>query len=75
MTDDKPRGVDFKRIELDGTRWVILREAAFEQLCLQAGLDATEPRAEVDGVELDRASLAEKLVARRRATGRRISAS
>lgn len=69
MPDRKPRSIQFQRIELDGVRYVILRESAFERLCRQANVDAPESDAAVDGVDLDRASLAEKLSKRRRATG------
>lgn len=65
--------IDCKRLELDGVRYVILRESAFERLCEMAGLDRREtaPAGEglAPGFELDRASLADKLVRRRRAVG------
>lgn len=65
--------IDYKTMELDGIRYVILRETAFELLCQRAqikqqiaaaGEDPSQP-----GLELDRASLADKLVRRRRASG------
>ncbi|NLS90843.1 MAG: helix-turn-helix transcriptional regulator [Planctomycetaceae bacterium] len=61
---------DYRRVELDGVEYVILRESIFEELCRRAevGLEATvEPGAEADA--LDGATLAEKLVRRRRASG------
>jgi DNA-binding XRE family transcriptional regulator len=65
--------IDCKRLELEGMRYVILRESAFERLCEMAGLDRREVYPTLEGVvpgfELDRASLAEKLVRRRRAAG------
>ncbi len=61
---------DYRRIELDGVHYVILRKSVFEELCRRAEvvLEATvEPGAEADA--LDGATLAEKLVRRRRASG------
>ena len=69
MPDQQPRPVDCQRIELNGVRYVILRESAFEGLCGQAGLDSAGSDPAVEGVDLDRASLAEKLSTRRRAAG------
>ncbi|MHC4398973.1 MAG: helix-turn-helix domain-containing protein [Planctomycetota bacterium] len=64
--------VEGKRVELDGVGYVIVREAVFERLCDMAGVEAEPPRNAGDsapGLDLDRASLAEKLVGRRRASG------
>jgi DNA-binding XRE family transcriptional regulator len=65
--------VDCQRLELDGVRYVILRESAFEQLCRQAGVDGSDPAAGQEplagGLGLDRAGLAEKLARRRKAAG------
>ena len=61
---------NYRRIELDGVHYVILRKSVFEELCRRAEvvLEATvEPGAEADA--LDGATLAEKLVRRRRASG------
>ncbi len=72
MPRKKRRAIDCRRVELDGVRYVIVREAVFDRLCKAAGVDggARDERApNVAGVELDRASLAEKLVRRRRAVG------
>ncbi len=65
--------LDFKTVELDGVRYVIVREAVFRQLCREAGV-RDEPESSDDGLaepgfDLDRASLAEKIVRRRRASG------
>lgn len=68
--------LEHRRVELDGIRYVIVRESIFEHLCEQAGIaapgptDGTEPE-ESPGEEwnLDRTSLAEKLVRRRQAAG------
>jgi DNA-binding XRE family transcriptional regulator len=63
--------IDFRRVELDGSVYVILRESAFDMLCQRAGLEG--PPAPADGratlEHLDGASLAEKLIRRRRASG------
>jgi DNA-binding XRE family transcriptional regulator len=64
--------IDCRRLELDGIRYVILRESVFEFLCEKAGIGANpvadDGRPE-GGLNLDRASLAEKLVRRRQAAG------
>ena len=64
--------IDCRRVELDGIRYVILRESAFDYLCEKAGVcpgraPAGDPPE--GGLDLDRASLAEKLVRRRQAAG------
>lgn len=73
MAAKKRLAFDCKRVELDGVRYVILRESAFEGLCRAAGIEhagLVEEGAPLQpGLELDRASLAEKLVRRRRAAG------
>jgi len=65
--------IDRKRIELDGIRYVILRESVFESLCEMAGLEQSDASSGDEllaaGLDLDRATLAEKLVRRRRAAG------
>jgi len=73
MAFKRLHGIDCRRVELDGVRYVILRESAFEWLCQKAGADRegasdAEDSAQA-GLDLDRASLAEKLVRRRRACG------
>ncbi len=66
-------GIDSKQVELDGVRYVIVRESLFQRLCERAGVTNRDVRSEVDslspGFELDRVSLAEKLVRRRHAAG------
>jgi len=69
MSSRRPM-IDCRRVELDGVRYVIVRESLFERLCEEAGasgVDGDEPLA--PGLELDRASLAEKMVRRRLAAG------
>jgi ribosome-binding protein aMBF1 (putative translation factor) len=65
--------IDFKSVELDGIRYVILREALFQQLCQKAGVqngpESGDEGAAEPGFDLDRATLAEKIVRRRRASG------
>lgn len=70
-TDTHP-AIDCRRLELDGIRYVILRESAFDYLCEKAGLGSNRAPADSlseGGLPLDRASLAEKLVRRRLAAG------
>ena len=73
MTGKNTQVVDCRRLELDGVRYVILRESAFDWLCQRAGVDgrhtSTSEESMSPGFELDRTSLAEKLVRRRRAAG------
>lgn len=73
MANKKRPAIDCRRIELDGIRYVIVRESIFEQLCRKAGVSGDQSAAKDDtlepGWELDRASLAQKLVRRRRAVG------
>jgi len=72
MADRSGEQVEHTRLELDGIRYVILRESAFASLCERAGLDAAvtpEDQALSDGLDLDPAALAAKLVRRRRASG------
>jgi len=65
--------VDCQPVELDGVRYVILRESVFRRLCDQAGVASGEAVGEgtefTSGCGLDRMSLAEKLVRRRVAAG------
>jgi ribosome-binding protein aMBF1 (putative translation factor) len=65
--------VDCKRVELDGVRYVILRESVFQRLCEKAGVDERRgsPAEESSPValDIDRATLADKLVRRRQAAG------
>ena len=72
MTEKSRRlPLDVRRVELDGICYVILREPVFDQLCEMAGVApqrALEGEAAV-GFDLDRASLAAKLVRRRQVAG------
>lgn len=73
MAKSGKTAVECKRVELDGVRYVILRESVFQRLCEQAGVapgEAAEEASELSsGVGLDRTSLAEKLARRRGAAG------
>jgi ribosome-binding protein aMBF1 (putative translation factor) len=73
MAAKKRRGIDCRRVELDGVRYVIVREALFEWLCRTAGVEqegrAGEDRLAEAALDLDRTSLAGKLARRRRACG------
>ena len=65
--------VDCQRVELADVRYVILRESLFERLCRSAGV-VEEPAADQGqalerATDLDRTSLAEKLIRRRQAAG------
>ncbi len=66
----RPAPVSCTRLELDGVRYVVVREAVFEQLCTAAGVQPDPPRgAEAAALDVDRASLADKLIRRRQAAG------
>ena len=71
MPKKKQLSMDCRRVELDGIRYVILRESLFDRLCRKAGLSLEQPAEEPleTALGLDRMSLAEKLVRRRRAAG------
>jgi ribosome-binding protein aMBF1 (putative translation factor) len=71
MAKRNPATIECRRVELDGTDYVILRESVFEFLCKQAGVSAPSASAEPEQGEanLDRSALAERLVRRRRVAG------
>lgn len=73
MPNETRRAVEHRSVELDGTRYVILRETAFELLCQKANVpfasSAPGQETSASDFDLDQPSLAEKLVRRRRATG------
>ncbi len=63
------KAIDYRVVELDGVRYVIMREAVFDRLCERANVSTNsaaaagpspEPAMDIDG-----ASLAEKLTRRR----------
>jgi DNA-binding XRE family transcriptional regulator len=64
---------DCPRVELDGNRYVILRESIFDQLCQKAGVSKSGKKDAEENLtpafDIDRATLAEKLRRRRRASG------
>jgi ribosome-binding protein aMBF1 (putative translation factor) len=70
MTHKPTERVACRRIELDGLRYVIVRESVFEKVCRRAGISRRAfPDEEEPGFDLDGAALAERLVLRRRAAG------
>ena len=73
MAGKARQGIDGKTVELDGIRYVIVRESAFDWLCQKARVERRGGPAREDalspGLDLDRATLADKLVRRRRASG------
>jgi DNA-binding XRE family transcriptional regulator len=73
MAKKRRAAVECQRVELDGIRYVILRETLFHQLCQKAGVgeaeEASSEEATTPGLDLDRTSLAAKLIRRRRAAG------
>jgi DNA-binding XRE family transcriptional regulator len=73
MNHDPGRSLDHRIVELDGIRYVILRESVFEVLCEKAGIPFDAPPVDAEasssGFDWNQPSLAEKLVRRRRAAG------
>jgi ribosome-binding protein aMBF1 (putative translation factor) len=73
MAESKPLAIDCQRVELDGIRYVILRETVFDRLCEQAGAESLQEAPSESDVPpdwlMDRTSLAAKLIRRRRAAG------
>jgi DNA-binding XRE family transcriptional regulator len=73
MGKKRQREFDYQLVELDGIRYVILREATFFQLCQRAGVEQSAGVADAEKaastLDLDRSSLAAKLIRRRRAVG------
>lgn len=63
------RGIDYRSVELDGIRYVIVRESVFDRLCQRANVAAAPVAAagQTPGaaMDLDGVSLADKLVRRR----------
>ena len=73
MAKNKPTAIDCRRLELDGIRYVILRETVFDRLCQKAGVDqvqeASSEGSAASSLDLDGTSLAAKLLRRRQAAG------
>ncbi len=71
MANKTQPNIDYQRIELDGISYVILRETAFKFLCQKARIKPRDPFDDQGSTsrdtEMDQASLARKLVRRRRA--------
>jgi ribosome-binding protein aMBF1 (putative translation factor) len=73
MLKEKSQKLDCRRLELDGIRYVILRESLFEQICRKAkikdiGYSPDEELSSPD-LETDKVLLAKKLIRRRQAAG------
>ncbi len=71
MSKRSMKAVDCRRVELDGVRYVILRESILDALCRRADVSLDDAsRGPQPGVEeLEGADLAEKLIRRRKAAG------
>jgi DNA-binding XRE family transcriptional regulator len=73
MPDKTHQTIEHRSVELDGIRYVILRETVFDLLCRKAGIRLESPAADEDASSsaftLDQPSLAEKLARRRQASG------
>jgi DNA-binding XRE family transcriptional regulator len=73
MAKKRRTAIDCKRVELDGIRYVILREALFDKLCQKAGVQAAQDdsleNTNEPAFDMDRTSLAVKLIRRRKAAG------
>ncbi len=72
MAKKRRTKIDYQSMELEGTRYVIVRESVFKRLCKKAGVDAERdvPSEELASeLEMDPASLAAKLLRLRQAAG------
>jgi len=69
MTNPAGPLIDHRSVELDGIRYVILRESAFRWLCEKAHFQPRSEDSLTPPLDLDHGSLSEKLVRRRRAAG------
>jgi DNA-binding XRE family transcriptional regulator len=73
MKSKPMRGIQFRQVELDEVQYVILRASLFEKICRRAGIQlpsSFDQEGPVSpGFDLDRDTLAEKLVKRRWSAG------
>lgn len=73
MAKKKRTAIDCKRVELDGIPYVILRETVFDRLCQKAGVEEVQETSRENtapsSLDMDRTSLAAKLIRRRQAAG------
>jgi DNA-binding XRE family transcriptional regulator len=73
MPNEPHPPVDHSCVELDGTRYVILRETVFDLLCQKVGIRPASPSpvegTSSSGFDLDQPALAERLARRRQASG------
>lgn len=71
-TSKRRDAIEYRTVELDGVKYVILRESILGELCARAGVEfaaGVRDEGRGDGLEVDPMSLAEKLVRRRRVVG------
>jgi DNA-binding XRE family transcriptional regulator len=73
MAKKQRSAISCARLELEGVRYVILREAVFDQLCRKAKVSSSaavvSETSLSSALQMDGPSLAEKLIERRRAAG------
>jgi DNA-binding XRE family transcriptional regulator len=72
MSSEIRQPVDCRTVELDGIRYVILRESVFQTICQKAGvgLDGFQAaEGAPSSLDLNQPSLADRLTRRRRAVG------
>jgi DNA-binding XRE family transcriptional regulator len=73
MSNETRSWVDHRSVELDGVRYVILRENVFELICEKANIPLDGSSRGILGsaaaFDLDQSSLAQKMMRRRRASG------
>jgi DNA-binding XRE family transcriptional regulator len=72
MPNRPTQPIDYRTVELDGNRYVILRESVFDAICRKAGIRPSPPAADgsaASAFDVDQPSLAEKLIQRRQAVG------
>jgi ribosome-binding protein aMBF1 (putative translation factor) len=72
MPSDTHQPIDCRIVELDGVRYVILRESVFQTICQKAGVDLADHHTTKGGspdLDLDQPLLADRLTRRRQAVG------
>jgi ribosome-binding protein aMBF1 (putative translation factor) len=73
MIKEKSQKLDCRRLELDGIRYVIIRESLFDQICRKAKIKDVcyklDEELSSPDLETDKVLLAKKLIRRRQAAG------
>ena len=72
MAKSRLESIEHQSVELEGIRYVILRETVFDLLCQSANLKShllLDRGASTSALDLDSSSLAQKLIQRRKAAG------